>query len=156
MTRLRSARRSRMQYVWPLREDVRTVGHARAIIRDELSALALSEEVVDDAVLMVSELITNALMYGDGPYELVLHIDAKEIMCVVVDSSPLLPEPSPDDVRSEHGRGLRIIARLSDGFYGCHPQRYVTHPDLVGKATWFAIPRGIAAGGNVVPIRAGS
>ncbi|MEV6035405.1 ATP-binding protein [Nonomuraea sp. NPDC052116] len=155
MTTLRSARRSRMQYVWPLREDVRTVGHARAIIREELSALSLCSDLVDDAVLMVSELITNALMYGDGPYELALHIDAKEIMCVVVDSSSLLPEPAPPDERAEHGRGLRIIARLSDGFYGCHPQRYVTHPDLVGKATWFALPRS-GAPGNVVPIRAGT
>ncbi|MFI7133300.1 ATP-binding protein [Nonomuraea sp. NPDC050153] len=155
MATLRSARRSRMQYVWPLREDVRTVGHARAVIRDELSALSLCSDLVDDAVLMVSELITNALMYGDAPYELVLHIDAKEIMCVVLDSSPLLPEPAPPDERAEHGRGLRIIARLSDGFYGCHPQRYVTHPELVGKATWFALPRN-GASGNVVPLRAGT
>ncbi|MGN9837303.1 ATP-binding protein [Nonomuraea sp. H19] len=155
MTTLRSARRSRMQYAWPLREDAQTVGHAREIIRAELSALALSADLVDDAVLMVSELVTNAFMYGDGPYELVLHIDAKEIMCVVVDSSPILPAPSPPDVEAEHGRGLRIIARLSDGFYGCHPQRYVTHSDLVGKATWFALPhQGVSS--TVVPIRAGT
>ncbi|WP_103957206.1 ATP-binding protein [Nonomuraea solani] len=154
MTRLRSAHRSKIQFVWPLREDARTVGHARTIIRTELSALSLSAELVDDAVLMVSELITNALMYGDDPYELVLHVDAKEIMCVVVDGSSLLPETAPYDLAAEHGRGLRIIARLSDGFYGCHPQRYVTHPDLVGKATWFALPRQ-GAHNNVVPIRAG-
>ncbi|MFG1708222.1 ATP-binding protein [Nonomuraea sp. M3C6] len=155
MTTLRAARRSRMQYAWPLHEDARTVGHARAAIRHELSALTLSSDLIDDAVLMVSELITNALLYGDGPYELVLHIDTKEIMCVVVDSSPLLPAPSPPDVQAEHGRGLRIVARLSDGFYGCHPQRYITHPDLVGKATWFAIPRQ-GTPGNVVPLRAGT
>jgi anti-sigma regulatory factor (Ser/Thr protein kinase) len=155
MTTLRSAHRSRMQYVWPLRQDAQSVGHARAIIRRELSALCLSADLVDDAVLMVSELVTNAFMYGDGPYELVLHIDAKEIMCVVVDSSPILPELSPPDLAAEHGRGLRIIARLSDGFYGCHPQRYVTHPGRVGKATWFALPRQ-GTHGNVVPIRAGT
>ncbi|SDJ97465.1 ATP-binding protein [Nonomuraea jiangxiensis] len=144
-----------MRHAWQLREDPRTVGQARAVIRQELSALDLSSDLIDDAVLMVSELITNSLMYGDGPYELVLHVDAKEIMCVVVDSSPILPVPSPHDVGAEHGRGLRIVARLSDGFYGCHPQHYVTHPDLVGKATWFALPRrGTAA--NVVPLRAGN
>ncbi len=154
MTRLRSTRRSRMQYAWPLHDDVRTVGRARAVIRTELSQLSLSSEVMDDAVLMVSELITNALMYGAEPYELGLHVDAREIMCVVVDSSPLLPAQAPHDLAAEHGRGLRIIARLSDGFYGCHPQRYVTRPDLVGKATWFALPRQGTAG-NVVPIRAG-
>ncbi|MGP3936558.1 ATP-binding protein [Nonomuraea sp. KM88] len=155
MTSLRSARRSRVQYVWPLVEDVRTVGQARSIIRDELISLTLSDDLIDDAVLMVSELITNAFMYGDGPYELALHVDAREIMIVVVDGSPLLPSPSPDDVSAEHGRGLRIVARLSDGFYGCHPQRYITHPDLVGKATWFALPRQ-GAPGNVVPIRSGT
>lgn len=144
-----------MHNVWPLCEDVRTVGRARKIIRAELAALGLSSELVDDAVLMVSELITNAFMYGDDPYELMLHVDAKEIMCVVVDSSPLLPTPAPPDLGAEHGRGLRIIARLSDGFYGCHPQRYVTRPDLVGKATWFALPRQ-GVHGNVVPIRAGT
>ncbi|WP_206060606.1 ATP-binding protein [Nonomuraea basaltis] len=141
--------------MWSLREDAQTVGRARAIIRDELSALALSPDFIDDAVLMVSELVTNAFMYGDSPYELILHIDAKEIMCVVVDGSPILPAPSPHDLQAEHGRGLRIIARLSDGFYGCHPQRYASHPDLVGKATWFALPRAGVAG-TVVPIRAGT
>ncbi|PZG21754.1 hypothetical protein C1J01_05765 [Nonomuraea aridisoli] len=154
MTRLRSARTSRMRYVWPLGEDARTVRHARTIIRDELSALGLSPDLVDDAVLMVSELVTNALMYGEAPYELGLHVDAREIMCAVVDGSPLLPEPAEPDTTAEHGRGLRIVARLSDGFHGCHPQRYVTHPHLVGKATWFALPRQGPAG-NVVPIRSG-
>ncbi|MEU6716836.1 ATP-binding protein [Nonomuraea sp. NPDC046802] len=155
MTTLRSTRRSRKQYVWSLHEDARTVGQARAIIRRELSELSLSADLIDDAALMVSELVTNAFMYGDGPYELALHVDAKEIMCVVVDSSPLLPAPTPYDLGAEHGRGLGIVARLSDGFYGCHPQRYLTRPDLVGKATWFALPRqGVS--GTVVPIRAGT
>ncbi|MBF8185797.1 ATP-binding protein [Nonomuraea sp. K274] len=155
MTRLRSARPSGKQYVWPLVQDARTVRHARTIIHRELSALALCSDLVDDAVLMVSELVTNAFLYGAGPYELALHIDAKEIMCVVVDSSPILPAPPPPDVSAEHGRGLRIIARLSDGFHGCHPQRYLTRPDLVGKATWFALPRRVTPG-NVVPIRPGA
>ncbi|NUO99359.1 MAG: ATP-binding protein [Nonomuraea sp.] len=155
MSRLRSARRSRTQYVWPLRKDAKTVGHARSIVREELSDLDLHDDTVDDAVLMTSELVTNAFMYGEGPYELVLHVDAKEIMCVVVDSGSTLPFPSPHDPGAEHGRGLHIVARLSDGFYGCHPQRYLTRPDLVGKATWFALPRR-GGPGNVVPIRAGS
>jgi anti-sigma regulatory factor (Ser/Thr protein kinase) len=154
-TTLRAAHRSGKQYVWALHKDAQTVGRTRAIMRTELSALGLSSDVVDDAVLMVSELVTNAFMYGDGPYELILHVDVKEIMCVVVDGSPILPSPAPFDVQAEHGRGLRIIARLSDGFYGCHPQRYATHPDLVGKATWFALPRQ-GAHCTVVPIRPGT
>lgn len=142
--------------MWPLREDAQTVGHARTVIRRELSAIPLSADLVDDAVLMVSELVTNAFMYGDGPYELMLHVDTKEIICVVVDASPILPTMAAPDLAAEHGRGLRIIARLSDGFYGCHPQRYLTQPDRVGKATWFALPRHGGARCNVVPIRSGT
>jgi len=141
--------------VWPLPEDARTVGHARSVVREELSALDLHPETVDDAVLMVSELVTNAFLYGDDPYELVLHVDAREIMCVVVDSGNALPAASADDAGAENGRGLHIVARLSDGFYGCHPQRYLTRPDLVGKATWFALPRR-GRPGTVVPLRAGT
>lgn len=140
--------------VWPLDGDPRTVRHARSVVRDELTALGLAPDLVDDAVLMVSELVTNALMYGEGPYELALHADAREVVCVVVDGSPLLPEPVEADVSAEHGRGLNIVARLSDGCHGCRPQPYVTRPDLVGKATWFALPRHGPAG-NVVPIRPG-
>jgi anti-sigma regulatory factor (Ser/Thr protein kinase) len=155
MSRLRSARRSRTQYVWPLPEDARTVGHARSVVREELSALDLHADTVDDAVLMVSELVTNAFLYGEDPYELLLQIDAREIMCVVVDSGKALPTTPPPDPAAEHGRGLHIVARLSDGFYGCHPQRYQTRPELVGKATWFALPRG-GGPGTVVPIRTGT
>ncbi|MED7928465.1 ATP-binding protein [Nonomuraea sp. LP-02] len=154
-TTLRSPRRRGTRYVWPLREDARTAGHARTLIRRHLSALGLHPDLVHDAVLMVSELVTNALMYGEAPYELLLHVDAKDIMCVVVDGGPAPPEPGPPDLEAEHGRGLRIVARLSDGFYGCHPQRYATHPELVGKGTWFALPRQ-APTCAVVPIRSGT
>ncbi|MEW9550068.1 ATP-binding protein [Nonomuraea sp. NPDC050783] len=155
-TTLRSPRRrGGTQYAWPLREDARTVGRAREIIRRRLAALDLRPDLVDDAVLMVSELVTNAFMYGAAPYELLLHVDAKDIMCVVVDGSPAPPAPAPPDPAAEHGRGLRIVARLSDGFYGCHPQRYATRPDLVGKGTWFALPRqGPAC--SVIPLRPGT
>ncbi|NRQ30290.1 ATP-binding protein [Nonomuraea sp. NN258] len=142
MTRLRSARPSRMRNVWPVREEAQAVGHSRSIVRAELSGLGLPAELVDDAVLMVSELITNAFLYGAAPYELVLHVDTEEIRCAVVDSNTALPEPGAADPRAEHGRGLHIVAALSEGFYGCHPQRYVTSPGLLGKATWFALPRG--------------
>lgn len=152
---LRSARRTVVQHVWPLSHDAQTVGQARTIIRTELSALGLSAELVDDAVLMVSELVTNAFMYGSSPYELMLLVDTREIVCVVVDGSPVLPRQSQPDLYAEHGRGLRIVARLSDGFYGCHPQRYVTQPDLAGKATWFALSRQ-GAKCDVVPIRPGT
>ncbi|MEU4571178.1 ATP-binding protein [Nonomuraea sp. NPDC023979] len=139
---LRSAPQSRIQYAWPLPGDALAVRHARTTIRDLLTGLGLPAGLVDDAVLMTSELVTNALLYGDAPYELAVNAGRKEIVCVVVDSGRPLPAQRPPDLDAERGRGLHIVAVLSDGFYGCHPQRYVTSPDRTGKATWFALPRG--------------
>ncbi|MER6951486.1 ATP-binding protein [Nonomuraea sp. NPDC000554] len=141
MTVLRSVPRSRRQQAWALDGDPQAIGHARKIIRAALNGLGLRPDLVDDAVLMVSELVTNAFLYGEAPYELLLQSDDDEILCVVVDSGALLPVPRTADDDAERGRGLRIVAALSDGFHGCHPQRYVTRPDLTGKATWFALPR---------------
>lgn len=141
MTTLRSIPRSRGRHAWPLYDHALAAGHARNLIRDFLTGLGLHGELVDDAVLMTSELVTNAYLYGEAPYELVVNAGSDEIVCVVVDSGTLLPARREAATDTERGRGLHIVALLSDGFYGHHPQRYVTRPGLTGKATWFALPR---------------
>ncbi|HLU74363.1 MAG TPA: ATP-binding protein [Nonomuraea sp.] len=145
MATLRSAPQSRTQYAWPLPGDARAVASARADARKALEGLGLDAEAVDDAVLMVSEIVTNALLYGDPPYEMTVRADPAEIVCAVVDSGRPLPAPRSPGSGDERGRGLHIVAILSDGFYGCHPQRYLAWPARLGKATWFALPRGTEA-----------
>jgi anti-sigma regulatory factor (Ser/Thr protein kinase) len=140
MTPLRSVPRTHTPHAWPLCEDVQAVRHARTVVRDVLTGLELSPDLVDDAVLMASELVTNAFLYGEAPYELVLHADPEEIVCMVVDCGPPLPVARVVDADAERGRGLCIVAALSEGFWGCHPQKYVTSPGRIGKATWFALP----------------
>ncbi|MGI5267753.1 ATP-binding protein [Nonomuraea sp. CA-218870] len=142
MNPLRPAPHSRTRYAWPLPGDARAVAGARAATRKALETLGVPSGLVDDAVLMMSEIVTNALLYGDPPYEMAVTADPREILCVVVDSGRLLPAPRLPGSGDERGRGLHIVAVLSDGFYGCHPQRYLTWPDRLGKATWFALPRG--------------
>ncbi|MFI6705157.1 ATP-binding protein [Nonomuraea sp. NPDC050478] len=141
MTTLRPAPHSRSQDAWPLPGDAQAVATARATARKALEGLGVDPELVDDAVLMMSEIVTNALLYGDPPYEMAVSADRREIVCGVVDSGPPLPAPRTPGSGDERGRGLHIVAILSEGFYGCHPQRYLTWPDRLGKATWFALPR---------------
>jgi hypothetical protein len=50
--------------VWRLRDDARAVGDARDLVRRALLLTGLGQDLVDDAVLMVSELATNAILYG--------------------------------------------------------------------------------------------
>jgi anti-sigma regulatory factor (Ser/Thr protein kinase) len=137
---LRSVPRTHTHHAWPLRGDARAAGQARAVVRDVLTGLELSAELVEDAVLMASEVVTNAYLYGQAPYELVLYTDREEIVCMVVDRGSPQPVARIAEAEAERGRGLVLVAELSDGFWGCHPQLYVTSPGIVGKATWFALP----------------
>lgn len=141
MTTLRPAPHSRTQYAWPLPGGAEAVGQARAAVRKALEGLGLPAGTVDDAVLMTSEIVTNALLHGEPPYEVTVSADPREVVCGVVDRGRPLPAPRMPESGDERGRGLHIVAILSEGFYGCHPQRYLTWPDRLGKATWFALPR---------------
>jgi anti-sigma regulatory factor (Ser/Thr protein kinase) len=127
--------------VWRLRDDARAVGDARDLVRRALLLVGLGQDLADDAVLMVSELTTNAILYGDAPYELVLRVDPAEVVCMVVDAGAVHPILRRTDIQAENGRGLRIVAELSAGLYGCIPHGFATCPGLAGKATWFALPR---------------
>ncbi len=127
--------------LWRLRDDARAVGDARDLVRRALLLVGLGQDLVDDAVLMVSELTTNAILYGDAPYELVLRIDPAEVVCMVVDAGAAHPILRRTDTQAKNGRGLRIVAELSAGLLGCIPHGFSTCPGLAGKATWFALPR---------------
>src|SRR5690606_27864448 len=72
-------RAPRQGTVWRLRDDARAVGDARDLARRALLLAGLRRDLVEDAVLMVSELATNAVLYGDPPYELVVRVDSAEV-----------------------------------------------------------------------------
>jgi hypothetical protein len=91
----------------------------------------------DDIAIVVSELVTNALQHalpsatGTGagwPVELGLLHPRHRVMCAVADASQALPVPREPDFLDETGRGLHVIAALSDQ-WGCTPGD-------MGKVTW--------------------
>jgi hypothetical protein len=78
--------------------------------------------LVQDATVVVSELVTNALRHGalngqDGvrheQAELVLWGRAGQLVCVVIDSSASLPVQVPAGVTAEDGRGLLVVQALA-------------------------------------------
>ena len=87
---------------------------------------------VEDALVLTSELVTNAVRYGDGALALAIAVTAGLLHVEVSDGNPdgvrmgTLPEPD-----SLSGRGLFIVAALSSD-WGCRPRL-----DGVGKTVWF-------------------
>jgi len=111
--------------------DARSVAEARRAVFAGLCPRQ-DERTRETAVLLTSELVTNAITYGTPPIELEVDCsDDHELLVRVSDTAPGLPHrerPSADDV---HGRGLGITAALSD--------EWGVEPTPAGKIVWFRL-----------------
>jgi hypothetical protein len=89
------------------------------------------QTVAADILLLVSELLANAIMHAGGALELVVHPGRATgaLRLEVIDADPTLPVP-PAVHRPGHpgGHGLLIVEKLSD--------RWGVIPGLVGKTVW--------------------
>lgn len=92
-------------------------------------------EVLDDALLIVSELVTNSVKYGGAPIVLAIECDEHSLSIRVRDGSPDLPVPRVASDQDESGRGLSLVQMLSDA-WGVEPV-LDEHGD--GKAVWFRL-----------------
>ncbi|MEU5597602.1 ATP-binding protein [Streptomyces sp. NPDC020298] len=75
------------------------------------------QRVGQDAKLVVSELVTNALRHAPGPCGLLLELSpAADVLHITVwDTSTLQPELQPRDGTRIGGHGLRLVAMLCAG-----------------------------------------
>ena len=107
---------------------------APALARDFLWGSTCVEhhsEVVDDAVLLVSELVTNSVLHGGPPVVVAVDCDEATLQVRVRDGSPMLPAPRDAASGDENGRGLALVAEMSAD-WGVD-----TEED--GKHVWFVI-----------------
>lgn len=90
--------------------DGRWVGRLRRIGTAKLRHWGL-EALVDDAQLLISELITNALRYG-GNADICLSVvlTASRLVIAVNDGSPQRPQLTESNSDSETGRGIFLVA----------------------------------------------
>jgi anti-sigma regulatory factor (Ser/Thr protein kinase) len=111
----------------------RWVGRLRRLSGAKLRTWGLAE-LVDDAQLLVSELVTNALQHGDqrGGIDVRLVITLKELLVSVNDGSANRPQLRIADADSESGRGLFLVAALADD-WGVSPD---------GTTTWCTLSPG--------------
>jgi serine phosphatase RsbU (regulator of sigma subunit)/anti-sigma regulatory factor (Ser/Thr protein kinase) len=88
-------------------------------------------EQVDTAVLLVSELVTNAIRHACGPCALVVSFDGDLVELTVEDGDPRLPVARGNTGHDEDGRGLVLLGALAES--------WGVRPLAQGKATWFVL-----------------
>ena len=115
---------------WTLPREPRSVGRAREYARGQLLSWDL-EPLVDTAELLVSELVTNALRYGEGEIRLRLLLD-RTLVCEVWDAGLVQPRRRRARDTDEGGRGLQLVGLLSDAWGSRRTPR--------GKTVWFELP----------------
>ncbi|MEU6236150.1 ATP-binding protein [Kitasatospora sp. NPDC047058] len=99
----------------------------RAVLADEAPGGA-----VDDAVLLVSELVTNACRYSAEAGALLLVRGPGVLRVEVSDSSPLPPSPHRPHPDRPGGLGLHLVGRLA--------RRWGWRRQGPGKVVWFELP----------------
>jgi anti-sigma regulatory factor (Ser/Thr protein kinase) len=112
-----------------------SVRRARRTIAAFLDPSDVPGSVVDDLLLLVSELVTNAVVHAGSPAVVSLDADLERIKVAVADrdaggSPGTGTEPDPS---SSSGRGVLLVDRLA--------ARWGVEPHCEGKSVWFELPR---------------
>lgn len=115
---------------WTLPREPRSVGRAREYAHAQLQSWDL-EPLVDTTELLVSELVTNALRYGEGEIRLRLLLD-RTLVCEVWDAGLVQPRRRRARDTDEGGRGLQLVGLLSAAWGSRRTPR--------GKTVWFELP----------------
>ena len=112
---------------------------AAATARGQVRATVLTWDVPVDvsvAVLLASELVTNAIRHEEGEtVTLVIALAGGQLRVEVHGTSRCMPVPVAGPVDAETGRGLMLVAGLSDewGFYRT-PMGKAVYFTLTGQA----------------------
>jgi anti-sigma regulatory factor (Ser/Thr protein kinase) len=116
---------------WP--PTPRSVGRARRLLAEHLVAWGLSH-VLDEAEVILSELVTNAITHAHSPYGNLIATRferlADGVRIEVHDAGEGKPEVRDARAEEESGRGLGLVDALTGGAWG------VSDRDGPGKLVW--------------------
>ncbi|WP_416976759.1 ATP-binding protein [Streptomyces sp. T028] len=111
--------RETVEHVYPLAPVPGAVAAVRRRVGEVLADWKVSEDIVDDSLLVVSELLTNAIVHALPPAELRLSWTRGDgpgtLRVEVTDAGPaLVPGQTRADIDpDEHGRGEQIVHALA-------------------------------------------
>jgi len=109
-----------------------SAGEARRFVTDKVTEWGL-EDLLDDALLVASELAANAVTHADSACRIRLSVNGATLRIDVIDTGAGTPEPQPPSWSEERGRGLHLVDALTTA-WGLE-----TVPE--GKLVWAELPR---------------
>jgi anti-sigma regulatory factor (Ser/Thr protein kinase) len=106
---------------------------ARRFVREALAELGL-QEAYDAAEMLVSEVVTNAVLHAKTDFTVAVAGDGDAVRVSVSDRSPAVPHQRRYGTDATTGRGMRLVATLATA-WGVDRQ-------TGSKTVWFEVPAG--------------
>ncbi len=106
---------------------------ARAAVRSALLAAVrgLDTQTLDRAVLLTSEVVTNAVLHARTPMRLILELEEGQVAIRVYDGARLAPRTRSYRPDAGTGRGMHLVEALAD--------QWGVDETAAGKCVWFTI-----------------
>lgn len=119
--------------VLTLPPELPSVRQARAFVHDRCGDLGLTTERCDDALLLTSELVTNAVLHGRSELCVEITSAGDSIRVAVLDENSRHPAVVSEDPDALDGRGLALVAAVAT--------RWGVDDRPMGKSVWFELSR---------------
>ena len=113
--------------------DLRSAREARELVRNTLDGWTDGDRI-DDIVLCVSELVTNAVVHASSSPPILVHVRPAVIHVEVSDTSDVMPTPREAELDDTSGRGMSILTGFSDRWGSLRRSGG-------GKTVWFDVDR---------------
>ncbi len=104
---------------------------ARRFVRDVSAGWHLHEEEIDDLELLVSELVTNAVLHARSASRLTIDSNGDRVRVTVEDESAVAPRLREYGPEAATGRGVLLVDRLATN--------WGVDVDDGGKRVWFEL-----------------
>jgi phosphoserine phosphatase RsbU/P len=100
----------------------------RRSLRSLLTGWGMTSDVIDDALLVVEELVANVVDHAPTRFQIAVRLTGRVLRVAVHDAGSGSPQLRPLDPGAARGRGLQVIDALA--------QRWGCEPDGTGKTVW--------------------
>jgi anti-sigma regulatory factor (Ser/Thr protein kinase) len=122
----------RWVFRWDSRPPATTLRDTRERVSVVLAECGLTGAAVEPALLVVTELLSNAVEHADGPRWLSLELGNATVRIEVGDDTPEPPQLQPPEPLRVRGRGLQLVEAVSS--------QWGWVEDAPGKVVWAEVP----------------